>query len=179
MDLSNVARQIVEQIKGAPDPTLGWKEMLSIVGKPQLTVTVAQVREDIESVKRQVASILKGERFAKNTTFLYFGIFDAVVNAATGERTGLYLAGGSGAEPEKQLSEGNLSYMPNNRFLESILLQKIRDAARVPDNDQALFEYAITLGAAAILSKEAAIASSICLPVFVGFDSGDFFRILN
>ncbi len=110
-----------------------------------------------------------------NLTFLYFGLYD-ITNSAEAKQ-GFYVSGGNASNPFQAVEAGDLSYFPSNRRLDSAVLDVIREIAlRTPELDDVL-SYAVTLGAAATLGKEASASVGLSLPIFVGFDSGDYIQI--
>src|SRR5262245_10569598 len=119
-------------------------------------------------------------RSHRHQKFAFCGsaIFDGVQGDE--EYAGYYLAGWTS---EEQLEEGGTPpYFPKSRYITSGLLNMVKsEAGRIGGGSPkfSVFDYAVMFGAAATLSRFAARSLGITVPIYVGFDSGDFARIAN
>ncbi len=162
------------------DPHASWTRVLEITGQtgdPQL-VSVDMGMES-RAVARQMREILAQQPLPSGVTFLYFGLFDPMSEKGKRMSAGYYVAAGAAGNCEEALRRGDLKYLPENRFIESAVLSSVRESACEESSRKDILGYAVLFGAAAILAKEAVISIGLHLPVYVGFDSGDFAVILE
>jgi hypothetical protein len=170
---------VVDLIHTEMDPCICWQKLLAAT--KQLGVqrlTAIDVGAEITSVSQQLKKIWLHEPIPADATFLYFGLFDLHDEKMPKGRAGFYLSGGSGLNPAEQLRVGStLPYLPKNGHLRCELLEQIKIAeAEMPDNADVL-DYAVMLGGAALAVKGAIQAQRVVLPVYVGFDAGDFLLV--
>jgi hypothetical protein len=175
MDLQKELRKVARLIRKSADPSHLWNELLAITQQQSNhKLRNPGLAEDIRSISEQLSLLWSKEPLPRHISFLYFGIFDAI-NPETGrEEAGFYVSGGVGTKPEEKLREADITYFPENRFLKSSVLQLIKQAGKLNPRKREVLEYAVMLGAASILAKHAVIPHSLSLPIYVGFDSGDF-----
>jgi len=126
----------------------------------------------------QVKNALDTQPPSSEIRLLWFGLFEGLRGKE--EYAGYYLAGYTG---EEQLAKGGPApYSPDSPYITSQLLGTvINEAVRIGRASPrfSVFDYALMFGAAATLSRFAARSLGITLPIYVGFDSGDFARIAN
>lgn len=180
-ELGRAFRKVVALVQSCEDPCSCWTQVLDFAGQASNSeLTSADIQSDIRSVAKQLECILATAPMPPDTSFVYFGFFDRVVEGK--EQAGYYISGWTGEHSDERLAEGgDPHYFPENRHLTSPLLNSIKAFAASKssgshDAVQAL-EYAVTFGAASIISKFAASSVGLSLPVYVGFDSGDFARV--
>jgi hypothetical protein len=128
--------------------------------------------EEAQSVAAAVRQIFAKEPPPSNLSFLYFGLFDQV--AGGGHLVGFYVAGGVATLHLKAVETGNLSYFPDNRFLTSQVLNMIAQLAATEPRVRDLLNYAVLFGAAGIIAKCVSRYLGLNVPVYTGFDSGDY-----
>ena len=173
--------KIVAVVNASEDPISCWSTVLKITGQiHNRRLRAAAVDAEITSVAEQIKRTVLAEPIPDGVRSLYFGLFDEV--AAGSEQTGYYISGWSGENPEQWDGE-EPRYWPNGRYMISDWLNDIRrEAVHKRDSvhrEREVLEYAVTFGAAAILSRFAARSLCLGLPIFVGFDSGDCARVAN
>jgi hypothetical protein len=127
----------------------------------------------------QVEDIVANEPVPDDLAFAYFGLFDSLDGGDSGDtaRVGFYFAGGATPNCEDALENGDLSYFPAGRRVHLDVLDRIREEGRKTPELQLIFEYLLLLGAAGVLAKSAITRLGVQMPTFVGFDSGDYFRV--
>ena len=182
MDLDesfDVFRRIVAAVSSSIDPNQCWEEILEITGEQgNSTLASVNMQFELDSIVTQVGAVLREEAPPPEIRLLWFGLFDGL--RGDREYAGYYLAGWT---DEKELDKGGPPpYFPNSRYLTSQLLDLLKDEARRVGEDSprfAIYDYALMFGAAATLSRFAVRSLQATLPVFVGFDSGDFAQVAN
>jgi hypothetical protein len=162
-----------DMVRTQKDPSSLWKRILEMTGESgNSSLVKIDVHRDSCAVTDRVRQILEIEIPPKNTSFLYFGLFER-----SNQWPVLYIAGGTRADVETALSEGHLDYFPKDRFVRSELLRSVAKARRVARGSRGLFDYVLQFAAAAIVAKSAIDRLGLEHPVYVGFDSGDRARI--
>jgi hypothetical protein len=172
-------RAIVDLVQREPDPSSCWKKLLILTKQSGIPRLIAiDVNAEIASVAHQLETILSHEPAPQDTTFLYFGLCDLHDERMPRGRAGLYLSGGSSPNPSEDLRVGGtLPYLPKNGHLKCELLEQIKIAeAELPEEADVL-DYAVMLGGAALTVRGATQVRRVSLPVYVGFDSGDFLLV--
>jgi hypothetical protein len=172
--LMDAFHRIVASVRSENDLNCCWDAILNITGQTgNETLAKADIRADLSSITLQLTSAIQLEPIPSTIKLLWFGLFDA----RQGEKkfAGYYFAGWAN---ETQIQEGGPSpYFPAHRYLTSTLLNTVKDeSCRFSGRDDqfSVLDYAVMFGAAATLSKFAAQNAGIQLPIYVGFDSGDF-----
>jgi len=178
-ELISAFHQMVTTVSSSNDLSKCWHEVLEINGQQgNLTLAPADIQSDLDSIVVQVRKILHAEPTSSGIRLLWFGLFDGLRDDK--EYAGYYLAGWT---DEKQLGEGATPpYFPESRYMTSHLLDTVKSEAVRIGRESAkfsVFDYAVMFGAAATLSRFAGLSLGISLPIYVGFDSGDFARIAN
>jgi hypothetical protein len=165
-------------------PSVAWDAVAAAVDTSGFRVPyelrVWDIPAEVEQLAKQLAVVRELAPLPADLTFLYFGLFDwaDVEDPSDYDKStvGFYVSGGNGNDPAATLHDARLSYFPEDRFLESPLLQEIRIASRTLGPDYNVFDYGLMLGAAGVLAKFAAHELTLPYPIMVGFDSGDFGR---
>lgn len=179
IDLASTFLTIAELLRASSDMRDCWRKILASARVEDRGLTDAKIEEDVARVGAQLSQILTQDPPPSDLAFVYFGLFEKGSHQHRARRAGLYVAGGVG-NPERSLDEGRLSYSPHNRFLESSLLLAVARATRAQSSNQRqVFDYLLTFGAAGLIAKFSSLSYGIPLPVFVGFDSGDYARVAN
>lgn len=174
MSLAQKFRQTVELVRKSQGPVTCWMELLRIAGLDNPALRTAPIVDDIASVTAQLCQIFTKHPIPPGISFWWFGLFD--VEASGKEGAGFYVGGGRGDEqPEHQLAKGiTFTYPPADDVLESQVLDVVQAQKTLMPDSYQILDYLLTFGAAAIIAKFAAAACGMTLPVFVGFNSGDF-----
>ena len=171
--LAIIFGNILSLLKNEDDPVLFWKKVLETAGEQSFSLRNMDINADIDNIAEQVRNILKLEPIPANLTFLYFGLYD-ILDSDGEEKPGFYLAGGQANSPESALDNGDLSFFPDNRLLQSATLNAIyRILQQKPERTEVL-KYAVAFGAAGIIAKNTSVSLGLKIPVYVGFDSGDY-----
>jgi hypothetical protein len=158
-------------------PNTLWKTVLDITGQSaNLELLSLDFEVGSQIAAQQVESILALQPLPANLSFVYFGLFDLVEHGEDFRyaRVGCYFAGGTAPDPETALDRGDLSYFPEKRFLNLDILNRIRELGLRLSVSRQLLDYVILFAATAIVAKNAVAILGIRLPVYVGFDSGDY-----
>lgn len=134
--------------------------------------------EAVATLAGQARRIIEESPTAQPLTFFYFGLFDLWDATTKREEVGFYLAGGTSADTEEQLLRGELDYFPEDRFLRSASLRKVYRLQSAYPEYRDYTGYVLVLATAALLARAAARQLEITIPVYVGFDSGDYLPIL-
>lgn len=139
------------------------------------------LNSDLDHETKLIAAQL-GKIFAEvpppsNLQLLYFGLF-AGANPDTSEQfAGYYVSGTTRLVPfvdsSAELSGGVLDYRPENKYLWSPVLQRVKAAASADRSRYDEYDYALMLCTASILSYFAARQLDMRCRLVVGFDSGD------
>ena len=168
---------ILAEASGARD---AWRVICARVGEiGQTTARLpdADVDLEVESVATQLRRMLRQFPPPANLQLLYFGLFSAADPTSFAEVAGLHVAGTTRAPAEIEgsadLSRDVLDYEPSVPYLNSPLLQRLKAAALANERDSDRYDYALMLGAAAMLSFFAVEQLGLRCRVVVGFDSGD------
>jgi hypothetical protein len=171
---------IVDLIQREPDSCICWQRLLSLTKQPGIIqrLTAIDVGAEITAVAHQLATIWSHEPVPREATFLYFGLYDLSDEKLPRGRVRLYLSGGSSPNPVEELTAGcTLLYLPKNGCLKCELLEQIRIAETELPEQADVLDYAVMLGGAAITVKGAIKVRGVSLPVYVGFDAGDFLLV--
>jgi len=157
-------------------PSECWQKLLTLTNKLSVTrLAATDIDAEIMSVAHQLEAIWSVEPVPEDVTFLYFGLYDLQDKAVPRGRVGFYVSGGSSPSPAEALRLGDkLSYGPKHGRLKCDLLDQIRMTEAERPKEADVLDYAVMLGAAAIVVKGATQIVGVSLPVYVGFDSGDF-----
>jgi hypothetical protein len=171
-------KQISEMLMTAEEPSRSWRRVLDITQQSSiLPLSEADVLPDVHSVVAQLRAILIEEPPPCNLSFFYFGLVDLWSEQEQREKAGFYVAGGTGQDTWREIASGNISYLPQRRWLSAAILNDIKEAElQIPDHREML-DYAVMFGGAGIIAKFAIKTMGIALPVFVGFDCGDYERV--
>ncbi len=185
VELAEAFAKIVALVRLADDPVSCWSGILDITGQSSNEkLRSIDVRGDIAFVSEQIRRVLDVAPVPTGIRYFYFGLFDQLLEGR--EVAGYYVSGGSGDHAEKELAEGGRpQYFPPRRYLRSTILNVVKEEVlRLRQSTQTyaaseLFDYAVMFGAAALLTKFAALSLGVRLPIYLGFDSGDFARITD
>jgi hypothetical protein len=178
-ELITAFHRMVATVSSSNDLSKCWHEVLEINGeRGNVTLASADIQSDLESIVAQIKKTLDAQPPSSQIHVMWFGLFDGLRGDT--EYAGYYLAGWT---DEQQLNEGGTPpYFPESRYLTSQLLDIVKgEAIRVGGESPkfTVFDYAVMFGCAATLSRFAALSLGFGVPVYVGFDSGDFARIAN
>jgi hypothetical protein len=174
-ELGTLFKRIEQETRTNPDPALCWQHVLDIAGQSSDPILAAlDFPNEAEATTEQIRSIFAHEPLPSDVAFLYFGLYDRADSQDQFPSAGFYVAGGSGQDPSEALDSGNLTYVPKHRSLNSDILNRIRELAYQRPEMRQLLDYTILFGAAAILAKSVVANLGLRLPVYVGFDSGDY-----
>jgi hypothetical protein len=178
--LDALFKRIVREVKANTEPTLCWQRVLDIAGQSSNPVlTALDLPGDAKATTKQVRSIFAKNPLPSDVTFLYFGLYDPADDKGECLSAGFYLAGGAATSPPEALDRGDLTYFPENRFLSSTVLNRIKEAGCERPELQQLLDHAVVFGAAAILAKNIVHRLGLHVPVYVGFDSGDYSLVVG
>ena len=133
---------------------------------------------EVTLVTEQLRHIFRESPPPPGLRLVYFGLFAAANPETLQERAGYYVAGSSRELPftidaSSELADDVLDYEPENKYLESPLLERIKAAALASEADYDRYDYALMLGAAALLSLYSVRRLGMSYRVGAGFDSGD------
>jgi hypothetical protein len=167
-------RAVADLLQSHSDPSHCWRELLRLVGEHSPgKFEGIEIEADIHELAGQLRTIWSHEPIPPSVTFLYFGLYNLYQPSPATPHVGFYVSGGDGNVIHK-LTAGNLAYLPIRRQLVCNVLDQIKGAKRDSADQADLLEYALMLGGAAIVSRAAVESLAIPLPVYAGFDSGDF-----
>jgi hypothetical protein len=183
-ELEVLFHRIVAQVRASDEPVSCWAILLDITGQASNHhLQWLDVADDITYVAEQLERIFSTEPVPNNIGGLYFGLFDRLLDMK--EVEGYYISGWTGNVPDALAQGGEAQYFPKERYISSRLLNSVKDETNrlrkstADHNELAIFEYAVMFGAAAVVSRFAALSLGLRLPVYVGFDSGDSARVAN
>lgn len=171
-------RPLVSESPSAADAWRALRAHERAIGHAVTEVPDGDIDAEVALVSTQLQRILRESPPPPGLQLLYFGLFAAANPETLEEEAGFYVAGTTRALPvviesSSELAGDVLDYEPENRHLESPLLQRIKAAALADDADYHRYDYALMLGAAAVLSLYAVRLLGMPIRVVVGFDSGD------
>jgi len=175
-DLAGRFRRIADLVRSSQDPSSCWSHILETTGfESDPSLSSLAISSDLLSLTKQVQSVFDLEPIPAGVNFLWFGLFD--LQKGSQELEGYYVSGWAGNDPDR----GWQVYLPKSSYLVSEVLNGIKSRIRreLANEECAtpkfeLLDYALMLGAAALLTKFVIKALAIQLPVYVGFDSGDW-----
>jgi hypothetical protein len=178
-ELANTFYRMVDTISSSNDLNRCWRDILEITGEQgNMALASAEIKSDLDSIVAQVKKTLHTQPPSSEIRLLWFGLFDG--RRGGKDFAGYYLAGWTSKE---QLDGGGPPpYFPESRYFTSQLLDTIKNEALRIGTDSPKYSvlvYAVMFGAAATLSRFATRSLGITLPIYVGFDSGDFAKIAN
>jgi hypothetical protein len=135
------------------------------------------IDSEVSTVADQLRRVFAVSPPPEQLQLLWFGLFAAADVDTLEERAGYYVSGTTHPMPHvessSELSAGVLDYSPDDRYLASPLLERIKVAALASESDYNNYDYGLMLCAASIISFFAAREVGIDASVVVGFDSGD------
>lgn len=134
------------------------------------------IARDVALVKEQINIITKSEPIPPDVTCLYFGLFTAAYEGTDKPCAGFYISGVVDYDPEDPDSVCDPFYFPEERYIQSPILDVIMDYAQSDLPISELMDYAIMLGAAGLIAKYA-MQEKQQLQVVVGFDDGDAMEV--
>jgi|SRR5579864_1349852 len=165
---------VADLLQTEPNPTRCWQALLALAGlSSEERFKGVEVQDDVNTVAQQLREVWKQEPIPGGTAFLFFGLYDLANQNTLQAQAGFYLSGGDG-DPIKHLTAGKLSYFPVRRQLHSNVLNRIKAAEGEFPRESDFLDYALMLGGAALIAREAVANLNVSLPVYAGFDSGDF-----
>jgi len=187
MDFDRLLAQfhrIVEAVRSKHQPLSCWSEVLEITGqRSNEAVATLDVRTDIVALTEQIAHLLQANPLPGEVAFFWFGLCDLLIGDK--EVEGYHVSGLSGTGPDDE--NQSTVYPPQEaHWLESRVLNGIKDAIKQTERaalaagnerpeDYYILDYAVMFGAAALLTKFAIEPLNLqIIPVYVGFDSGDW-----
>jgi len=174
-DLAAIFQRIGEVVRDAEDAEAAWITLLAEMGQgsnPGLTELA--ITSDVDDLRRQLISTFRSSPFNDEVRFFYFGLFDKP------QGFGYYVSGYQEPDAHHAISTARPPvYLPPNRFLTSRVLARIHSQTTLATQEhREVLAYAATLGAAAIVTRFAMLNIRPSRPVYAGFDSGDFLRVL-
>jgi len=164
----------------AASPDEAWRHLWSRVGARWNSASEV-LRSDVNRETKLIVAQLR-EVFAEapppsNLQLLYFGLFTGANPDTSEQVAGYYVSGTTRAVPlvdsSAELSGGVLDYLPENKYLWSPILQRIKAASLANEFQHDEYDYALMLCTASILSFFAVSQLDMRCRVVVGFDSGD------
>lgn len=184
MSMADDFHEVVRIASTAYDAAGGWIAFADFLRKRSgvdLSMATAMIDSDIESVRAELRRIVTVSPVPSAIDTLYFGLYDAVDEDGI-EVMGYYVSGVLGFDPRKTDSLCNPAWFPDDRELESSLLNRIKEeelrARREGKHAAAqLFGYAGQIGCAVLVSRFASHSVLPSLRCVVGFDSGDFAEV--
>lgn len=184
MKLSEAFDGVVAIAKGAKNVDAGMSDLLAYLaegaGDFLKVVQSADVAADVETIRRQLITLVQSEPPPDDVDVLYFGLFDAVDQDGN-EAIRYYVAGVHGYNSDDPETLCDPKWWPAERYLESETLCAVKaaelSAARGNEDARELIAYAGQLGVALLVSKFASIGVFSLNRCVVGFDSGDVAEI--
>jgi hypothetical protein len=173
------ATRIAKDASSAAD---GWADLVAYSGRCLTPTAVSRLASlDVDSAVRsasdELAEILVEAPIPPEVTFLYFGLFDLAGEDAHTVYAGYYVSGGQHFDREDLDTLCGLPYFPENRFIPSDFLDAIKSVAAAERDCFAFVDYAVIMGAAALLTKFVLAALGLNYKTIVGFDDGDYFEL--
>jgi hypothetical protein len=180
-DFVPLVQSLASLINDAPSAEAAWRAIR--VRERQLGHAVAEVSDgditaEVAVVAEQLRQLFRESPPPTELRLLFFGLFTAANLDTLAQEAGYYVAGTTRDLPfvvdsSSDLADDILDYEPENRYLESPLLQRIKAAALANEDDYDRYDYALMLGAASVLSLSAVRTLGMGYRVVIGFDSGD------
>jgi hypothetical protein len=170
---------VVAVAKTAHAATAGWRAICvraqRAIGKKVVhPLSTLDLDDEIGALSEKVHRL--GNRAPSSIDTLVFGLFDGIDDDGAGVYTGFHVTGAEGFDPEVRWLLKAPSWMPEDRFLNSVALDAIARAAVVARGEaKKAVANALRFGAAALLSRFA--AEGLPYRVVVTFDGGDFAEI--
>ncbi len=158
-----------------------WKSLLSYLSSHADIggLSAVAIDEDVQSVARQLASLLEAHPPQAPLTALYFGLYVAIDKNGH-EAAGFHVAGIQHYDPKDPESLCHPSWQPEGRYLKSASLDVLKQAELAALGEAREFlGYAGQLGVALIVSRFAAGSLVPDAIRVVGFDSGDYVEFSN
>lgn len=176
LDYGAIATELLDIVRRSASPEDGWTALVAETQRHGAVPPRLQewdVLKDAALLRGEVIGVLEREPPGPETAFIYFGLFEAWDEESDEPVAGFYIAGGGGGDPEAELSEGRLPYLPQSRYITVPLLDAMQAAPAHGEYDGTLLQYALMLGSAALLVKHATARLLDDYTVVVGFDEGD------
>lgn len=180
-DFVPLVQSLRSVIADAPSAAQAWQEIRErerAIGCAVTDVPDGDIEAEIDLIAAQLRQIFDESPPPHALQLIWFGLFAALNTTTWGEEAGYYFGGSTNVIPfvidsSSELAGDVLDYRPAHRYLESPLLQRIKVAAMGNKADYDRYDYAVMLGAAAVLSLHAVRRLGMSTRVVVGFDSGD------
>jgi hypothetical protein len=167
--------EISSMLRAAEDPKIAWQQILEITKQSDIAVLSAtQPLLDIRSVTAELRTIFTQNPLPSDLSFCYFGLVDLWNEQEKQEKAGFYVAGGKPPADWNVHACGKIFYFPKNRWLSSTIPNDIKKAEQQRPERREFLGHAVMFGGARVIAKFAMAALDMTLPVYVGFDSGDF-----
>jgi hypothetical protein len=180
MDVGAFITALPSIIGSATSANEAWTAVLQSVGQSATLapdLAIADITFEVELVAAQLRAIMTGSPPPAKLRLLYFGLFTAADPVTYAEQAGYYVVGSTREVPSidtaAELADGVINYAPDERYLESPLLQRIKALALAEPALYTVYDYALMLGAAAVIGVFAVRSAGMQCHVVVGFDSGD------
>ena len=184
MNLERAFDDVVQLAQHAKDPQAALRALVEYLdpdGKVLAPLAKTKIERDIASVRTQLQALLTAEPPPSNLDAIYFGLFDTEDDDGE-DAIGYYVSGIKGFRPNDSESLVNPIWFPDERFLTSSTLGKLKQAELAASDEDlgalaSALAYAGQLGVVMLISKFASEGLFIGLPRVVGFDSGDFAQL--
>ncbi|MGI9090284.1 MAG: hypothetical protein ACR2GG_04165 [Gemmatimonadaceae bacterium] len=183
-ELMPLVLAIPTTIAGADSAAEAWTVLQSQAdpyGVIDPEILAVNIDAEVDLVARQLQAIFDRTPAPEGLRLLYFGLFAAADGKTGAEQAGYHVSGSTRDMPPIEtaadLAGPVLDYRPALPYIFSELLQRIKAAALSSHDMYDFYDYAMMLGAAALLSRFALRRLGVVNRLVVGFDSGDVFEI--
>ena len=171
-------RRIVTEARTAADAWQTIRARERAIGHAVTPLPDGDIDAEVALLAEQLRALFRDSPPPPSLKLLYFGLFPALNRKTRKESAGYYVAGSTRpiiepVESSSELAGDALDFEPENRYLESPLLERIKAAAGANDRDYDRYDYAVMLGAACVLSLYSVRQLGMAIRVVTGFDSGD------
>jgi len=173
-------------VRSAASADVAWESLRAQAGEMWNSASDV-LQSDLNDETRLIVAQLR-KTFAEtpppsNLQLLYFGLFDGANPDTSEQIAGYYVSGTTRPLPLvdsiAELADDVLDYVPENKYLWSPILQRIKSAAEANQSQYTEFDYALMLCTASILSFFAVRQLDMRCRVVVGFDSGDALELTD
>lgn len=174
--------KVLKAIRTSKRASSGWSNCVPIISgsSSKLASKLRSFHLEDGSVTREIEEVLMKNPIEQDASFLYFGIAE-FINARGGSFIGVSSFRGSGKQHARKIRDADLLPDANPGLIWSDSkvnrINRIKKTIRDRDSEYFAIDYLAVFAATALLIKHSCKRLRVNLPIYVGFNCGDFFRV--